>query len=249
MTLMRLRPVPILVEAEDRVARRAFDDLGFSDRDALGVFRSVKKNRRFFVEHAHLRAATESPLFEDDAALFFDFGRIERDAVGPVAEHADRFVEELGFVRRDLQRVNGFVEVRVRVQIRAERDAAFFEHVDDRLLRKSLRAVERHVLDEVREPALIVVFEHRARVHREPHLRAMLRFLVRENVIGEPARERALRDARVERKRLIVGRSDRRRDGPNRFRRRDVLRGRTARSEKERERSKDDGEEAHGRAA
>ena len=44
---------------------------------------------------------------------------------------------------------------------------------------KVLGAVERHVLDEVRQPALVVVFENRAGVDDQPQLGALLRLLVR----------------------------------------------------------------------
>ena len=102
-----------------------------------------------------------------------------------------RLVDELRLVGRDLQRVDRLVERRVRVEIGAEPHADLLEEVDERLLREALRAVERHVLDEVREAALVVVLEHRARVHREPDLRALLRLLVRQHVVGEPVRERS----------------------------------------------------------
>jgi hypothetical protein len=60
------------------------------------------------------------------------------------------------------------------------------------------RAVETHVLDEVCEPALIFVFEHRTRIHDEPKLGAALGLLVRANVVAQPIRERANRNERID---------------------------------------------------
>ena len=56
-------------------------------------------------------------------------------------------------------------------------------------LRKALRAVERHVLDEVREPALVVFFHQRAGVDDEPELGAALGFLVGPHVVADAVRQ------------------------------------------------------------
>ena len=47
------------------------------------------------------------------------------------------------------------------------------------------------MLDEVREPALVVVLEDRAGVDGEPERRALLRLLVRQDVVGEAVRQLA----------------------------------------------------------
>ena len=59
------------------------------------------------------------------------------------------------------------------------------------LLGKVQRAVEGHVLDEVRKAALVFVFEHRARIDDEPKLGAGLRLPVLADVVAEPVRQRA----------------------------------------------------------
>ncbi len=77
-------------------------------------------------------------------------------------------------------------------------DAALLQKVDELLLRESLGPVESHVLDEVRETSLVVVFEHGAGIHTQPDLRALFRLLVRENVIGQPVVELALGEASIQ---------------------------------------------------
>ena len=57
--------------------------------------------------------------------------------------------------------------------------------------------LKHHVLDEVREAALIVVFHERAGIDREPKLRALFGTLVRQDVIREPVRELAFDEARI----------------------------------------------------
>jgi len=60
----------------------------------------------------------------------------------------------------------------VRVHVRPKAHAERLHEAGDRLLREVERAVEAHMLDEVRQPALIVVFEHGAGVDDEPELGA-----------------------------------------------------------------------------
>ena len=65
--------------------------------------------------------------------------------------------------------------------------------------REVLRAFELHVLDEVREPQLVVVFEHRAGLDDQPQLGAVRRLRVRAHVVAQPVRQRADDDLRVDR--------------------------------------------------
>jgi hypothetical protein len=80
------------------------------------------------------------------------------------------------------------------------------EKRDDFLLREVGRAVEAHVLHEVREPALIVILENRSCVDDEPELGPGLRILVGTHVVPHAVGERADRDPRIDGNRLSEGR-------------------------------------------
>ena len=85
-----------------------------------------------------------------------------------------------------LELVDGLVERRVRVHVGAAPHPDPLEVVHDRLLRESPRAIERHVLDEVREPPLRVGLENRAGIHRQAQLGPLLRPPVSPNQVAEP---------------------------------------------------------------
>ena len=61
------------------------------------------------------------------------------------------------------------------------------------------RALELHVLDEVRQPLLVVVFEHRAGLDDEPQLGAVRRLAVRADVVAQAVRQRADEHLRIDR--------------------------------------------------
>ena len=65
------------------------------------------------------------------------------------------------------------------------------------------RAVEGHVLDEVRHAALVFVLEHGAGFDREPQFRARTRLAILANVIAKTVGQRADCDERINRDGLV----------------------------------------------
>ena len=116
----------------------------------------------------------------------------------PVFHDEERPVDDGGIVGGNLQLVDRLVEARVGIDMRAEAHARRLQERDDVLLREVSRAVESHVLDEVREPSLIVVFENRSRVDHQPELGAALRLLILADVVAQAVRQRADGDPRVD---------------------------------------------------
>ena len=97
----------------------------------------------------------------------------------------------------NLELVDRLVEARRRVDVGPEPHSDGLEVAHELVLREPLGAVERHVLEEVRETALVIVLEHRSGVDDEPQLRAFLRLRVTPDVITNAVRQRADDDARV----------------------------------------------------
>ena len=89
-----------------------------------------------------------------------------------VLEDEERAIDDSRVVGRDLQLVDRFVETRVRVDVRAEAHAERLHERADGIAGKFRRAVERHVLDEVRHAALVFVLEHGTGFDREPQFGA-----------------------------------------------------------------------------
>ena len=192
-------PVPVAVELLQALGREGADAVGRPDRQAIGVARSLEQHRHLLLQHAGVGAEAEAPLFQDDAALLVDLVGLERDAGGPVLEHEERAIDDAGVVGRDLQLEDGLVEAGVGVDVRAEPHPGRLQERDDVLLREVARAVERHVLDEVGEAALIVVLEHGAGVDDEPQLGPPGRLGVAPDVVAQPVRQRADGDPRIDR--------------------------------------------------
>ncbi len=133
----------------------------------------------------------------------------------PVFHDQERPIDDVEVVGRDLQLVDRFVEAGMRVHVRAEAHPEALDEGGDVLTGKVRRAVEGHVLDEVRQPALVIVFEHRTGVHHQAQLgSASGRRVVAAHVVLEAIRQSARAHFRGDRNHL----GERRRCGP--FRRR-----------------------------
>ena len=89
-------------------------------------------------------------------------------------------------------------EARVRVEVGAEPAAQRLEIADDFLLRESLRAVEGHVLDEVRQSALFLLFEDRSGPDDQRQLCPGGRFHVLTDEVSQSVAQSSLNRVRIE---------------------------------------------------
>jgi hypothetical protein len=125
--------------------------------------------------------------------------------VRPVLEDVERLAHDRRRIGGDLEHVDGLVERRVGVQVRPEAHAGALEEVHEVGLREAARAVEGHVLDEVRDAELRLVFEDRPGVDDEAELGALLGERVAPDQIAKAVRQAPAAHGAVERKRSVGG--------------------------------------------
>ena len=195
--------VPVGVELLQPIVIRVADDLRPPDGRPFSVARALQQHGHLRVPYPLAGSEPQPPLFENDAPLLVDLDRVERHVAREVFEDGERPIHDRRIAGRDLQLVHRLVEAGVRVHMRAEPHAERLHEARDLLLRKMLRAVEGHVLDEMRQPPLVFVFEHRTCLHHEPKLGARLRQPVLANVVAQAVRQRANRDQRIDRNGLV----------------------------------------------
>ena len=143
--------VPLPVEPDELVALCGLDHSRRANRRSIHVPRSFELHASHLVFGPLAGAQAPAPLGEDDWSLTIDPGRFEGGAAGKVFEHRQRGVEGTRPVGRHPQRVLRFIEARCRVGIRADTEPQRAEEVGETSIRKVPRALELHVLDEVRQ--------------------------------------------------------------------------------------------------
>ena len=186
-----VRAIPRLVKLEQPLAWRGLEHLGQSDRQPLRVARSLEDHRQLLVRQSRSRPEAAAPFFENNAALLLDFGGQERDAGREIAQHQHAAIDIPGPIGRHLQHVDGFVEGRRGVDVRAEARADRLEERHQLAGLEVLGAVKSHVLEEVRKPSLIRLLLDRAGIHGQPHRDALGRARILPDEVAEPVRQPA----------------------------------------------------------
>ena len=155
-----VRTIPIAIEPQQLLACRALDNLRGADGSPVRIARPFELGAADLVRRALVGAQVSPPLGKDDRTLAFDAGRIEGGGARPVLEDRQRLVEGAWHIGRHAEGVLRFVEARCRIRVRADAQSERAEKSVDALSGEMRGALELHVLDEVRQPPLVVVFQH-----------------------------------------------------------------------------------------
>ncbi len=179
------------------------NNLGLADGQAIRITRALCQHRKILVKHSHAGAASQPPFFHHHAAFFIDFGRIERKVVGPIFQNQHRPIHRFRLISRHCEHIYRFVKARISVYVRSKAHAQRLNECNQVVLGKVAGAVESHVLDKMRQPLLVIVFENRSGLDDQAQFSSLLRFLISADVIPHPVREFARRDLGVDRHRLV----------------------------------------------
>ena len=197
--------VPGPVVALQGVVGEALDDLLLAVGEALGVAGALEEDGELLVPDARLGALAQAPLLDDDAPLLVDGLGLEGQVVGPVLHDQERVPEDGLGIRRDLEHVDRLVEAGEGVEVGTEAHADRLHEFDELLLREVGRAVECQVLDDVGQPALVLVLEDGPGVDDKAQLGPVLRLAVLADPVPEPVGELADRDPGIDRDLLVEG--------------------------------------------
>jgi hypothetical protein len=214
----QLRPVPGPVEPLELLARGAGDHLLRADRQALREARPREEPIHDPLAKARLHALAHPLLLQDDAALLLDLRGEQELPEDEVRKHLHPLVDPLrGRVGQE-EHVGRLVVAGEGVRAVPEDHADALEVRDERPRREVLRAVERHVLQEVREPALRLGLVQGAGPHVDDHGELARRGPVLPKEVADPVLQRAGEETRVRGQRPVgrsvgEGRGRRDRDG------------------------------------
>ena len=186
-------------------------DSGVPIGSRLAVLRRTEEGAELRLLHARAGPEPAAPLLQHDAAFLIDLLRVERDAAGKIAERVEAALQDAGPIDRHLQHVDGFVEAGLRIHVRTEPRAGRFQIRNQLTGLEARRPIERHVLEHVREAALIVGFVHRAGANDETQEGALLGTRVGTDEVDQAVGQRPGADRRRQRqRRIVVLRLDRR---------------------------------------
>ena len=187
---LQVGTVPLVVVVADGLVGEVVDDVDAADGHTVGVLGvGVHHGLRFRVE-AHDAAVTAAPLFVDDAAFLVYLLVFQQYGVAPVVQDEEAGVHDiLVFGRHVADVIHRFVHTGIGVQVGSELDAfAFAPGNDARVLvvtGEVLGAVEAHVLQEVRQAALLRFFLNGTHLLGDVEFHPMLGQGVVADIIGQ----------------------------------------------------------------
>ena len=140
-----------------------------------GILGRGEKRRPLLVQHARIGPLAAAPLLDDDAPFLVDLQVVKTHAVRPVLEDLQGRLHNLRRVRGYAEFVYSLIETGVGVEVGAKTQAHPFEIVLQFVLGEVARAIEGHMLDEVRQALLLIGLQDRSHVQSQAQLRALLR--------------------------------------------------------------------------
>ena len=203
-----VRTVPLLIVVAERLVREVVHDLHQADGHTDRVLVVRVDDRQELLVHTHLGVLAAAPLLVDHAALLVDVFPREEQAVGPVVEDPEAGVDRTRNGHGDVVDViDGLVDRSIGVQVRAELHTDGLEVLDHAVAGEMLGPVEAHVLQEMGEAALVLVFKDGTDLLGDVEMRLVLRLLVVADVIGQSVLQMADADIRIDRnRRHLLGR-------------------------------------------
>ena len=136
--------------------------------------------------------AAHLPLLVDDAALLVYLLVFQQQSAAPVFQHQEAGVQgALAGGGHVTDAVHSLVDRSVGVQIAAKFHSESSGELDDSVAGEVLRTIECHVLQEVSQPALVLLLVDGAHALGDVEVRHVLRVVVVADVVGKPVVELA----------------------------------------------------------
>ena len=181
---LQVGTIPVIVEAGDDGALEVADDLLKTDGQTVGVAGAFQHDGPSGLAQTLLGTETTAPLFEDDATFVLNLVLVEQQFGSPAVEDFETHLNQVLVVGGQLDVVDGLVEGGPGVDATAKFDTVLLQGADHLVTLVVLGTVEGHVLAEVGQTLLVVVFEDGAGVGNQAELNAILGLLVGTDVVS-----------------------------------------------------------------
>ena len=172
--------------------------LGQSDRDAVSIAASLHQNGQNVLLQAQLKGAVVGAFFLDNGTFLFNRPLVEHQVARQVAHDIKHRVEHCLSTGGDIADIVLRVVIASRgVDISAKPQTILSQIAKQFVFRVILRTRERHVLQEVCQSALILLFHDRPNLVRQPEICPPSWGVVSTYIIGQPVGQHAQPQCRV----------------------------------------------------
>ena len=181
-----------MVEIQYFVALEAVYDLQLAYYVAQGVLGSLVHQLVLAFGHTAAGIVAEAPLLADDSAFVVQCLLLAGDVAGPVVQHHKHGIHErIPHQRHFREVIDGLGPGGEGIHVITETHAFLGQEIEYPLAGIMPGAVEGHMLQEMGQTVLIVLFLESAHIVRDIELRAALGLLVMAEIVAQPVVEPA----------------------------------------------------------
>ena len=178
--------IPLLIVRLQERTLEIVDNLHQTNRHAMTVLRAGIELRQVTLQHTHLGRGTQTPLLMDDTTLLLDLLLFKQQTIGPVPKYHQTRVDD-AFARRGYITyiIDRLVNAGIGIQVCTELHADALTPAQQLVALEMLRAVEGHMLQEVRQTTLVVVLLNRTHLLGDIELSTLFWPRVVTDIIGQ----------------------------------------------------------------
>ncbi len=198
---LQIRTVPVLVETYYFISCKRSKHFVGTDRGTIRITAAGKSHCRDGVRNPALSSLAHTPFFDDHAALFLQFLLSKTHFTRHIGKDQKAFFQLLLVIRGNLELVHSKIVTRHGIQAIGKAHADGGKVIYHFASAKMGTAIESHVLGEMRQTLLILIFDDAADIHEQTQLCPVLGFGVFHDIICNTILQNSGKDIRILRKR------------------------------------------------
>ena len=183
---LQVRTVPFLIIVAQCLIGEVVHYLHRTDRQTVCILAALVQCRQCLFVHTHHGSHARTPFLVNHATFLVYLFRVQCQVVGPVVQHQQTRVDDaVAYHRHVGDVVHRLVQRGICIQVLAELHADFLQILPQQVAGEMRRTVKAHVLQEVRQTALVVLFQNGTHVLRNVEIGPLFGQLVMADVIRQ----------------------------------------------------------------
>ena len=168
------------------IVSEVIDNGRIANNIALAVLRVRIEFGANDISHAAICIIASTPFFTNNTTLCIYLLRQQKQTACPVVHYQQRRVNNsLANGRHVGETINSLVDGRVSIDITAKVHTDRLKIINNSFARKVLSSIERHMLQEVSQTVLVILFQHRAYCLSDMEIAALFRLFIMTDIVRQ----------------------------------------------------------------
>ena len=193
-----IRAIPFLIIVTQCLILKIIDHRRVPDHISFRVLRARVHARVHLFPYAPARGASGTPFLQDDATLSVYLLVQKQQAAAPIVHDEQRAIHDTRTISRHIgETIDRLINRGISIDVSTEVHTHRFKIIDDSFAGEMLGTIECHMLQEVRQTVLVILFEDSTNRLRDVELSTLLGLLIMTDIIGQSVFQLAIANLRV----------------------------------------------------